>query len=139
MNELSMKPKRVGCMTTTIERVIHCSSNRGKGQNLVVVADVCMKAPSNWILRSEKMIELWGRSLKIIWFDFALITACAKLWSYFGGIGQTLIQPMKSMAKDTLSIQSFKVMNNPSVMIKRTVCNRKMLLLQRWWWWWWWW
>jgi hypothetical protein len=42
-------------------------------------------------LRCEETIELWGRRPKILWFDFALITACAKPRSYFRGVGKALI------------------------------------------------
>ena len=74
MNKLSMKPKGVGA-TTIIECVIHMSSNRCKGQCLIIVANEIAKGFVFWIIKSEKLIKLRRNGIKIGRFDFALITA----------------------------------------------------------------
>jgi hypothetical protein len=88
------------------------------------------KCLCRWFLRSQKVIELRGSTLKRGNGDFALITTHPKL-----GINNRarkgLCNPMKSMTEGALNIHLSKTVNHPS-MIKRLACNRKRRL---WWWW----
>src|SRR6267142_1150060 len=78
VNKLSMKPKGVRAMTI-IECVVHISSNRSEGQCLVIVTNEITKAFVFWLFRSKKLIKLRRNGIEIGRFDFALITAYAKL------------------------------------------------------------
>src|SRR6266850_3644006 len=109
MNKLFMKSKGVRA-TTIIKGVIHISSNRCKGQCLIIVMDVIAKANSFGIPKSEKLIKLLRNGIKIGRLDFALITAHAKLGVYFREVGEMLIQPKKGTTESTLNIHCFKIM-----------------------------
>jgi len=90
-------------------------------------------AKASFILMSKKPIKLRRDGIMIGGFDFALITAYAKLGIYFGGVGKALIQPKKGTAESALNIHCFEVMNNPS-RTKWTACKRDILHRQRWRW-----
>jgi hypothetical protein len=78
MNKLSMKPIGVRPLTIVVG-IINISSNRSKGQKIVIMADIFAKGCLNWCLKGEKIGKLRRSMVKIGGHDFALITAHAKL------------------------------------------------------------
>jgi hypothetical protein len=92
------------------------------------MADIFAKGSLNGSLKSEKVIKLRRRMVKIGGHDFALITAHAKLGPSFGRVRETLIQPMKGMTEVADYNHGFQIMDNPT-MAKRMTCKWNQL----WW------
>ena len=124
VNDLTMKPKRIGTTTLPIERVIQLSPHRSHGQRIVVVANVLAKLLCRRFLRSEEPVELNGRGLNGREKDLALIATHAKPGAKNGRLGKALIQPMKGTTIWAANIEVAKVVNLPS-RIKGTTCQWK--------------
>jgi hypothetical protein len=82
-----------------------------------------MKFRTKRIAASKVLVKLMWNFLKIRKRDFALIATHVKLKIVDSGVSKGFSSLMKSMAKKTLNVHLFKVVDLPS-RIRRTASNR---------------